>query len=216
MSQHPSRPQAAPPEGPERESQGPPLHSVSASNTATPDPGKRSLTPVELQKLQRVFGAGINYGTVCLVRLSRFVTTLNGSRAFVTGTTVNLPESDYLDLQKGRSFSLLVHELTHVWQFQHKGWGYVAEALWAQGFGDGYDYAKALRQGTPWRKMNPEQQAQMIEDAFKSGYFDAEGARFGLRRGLAALIRNGETPGTDFTDYTSVLVTALAELRKAP
>jgi hypothetical protein len=216
MSQEPSRPQAAPSEGTGRAPQVTPLHSVSASNPGTPDAGKRPLTPVELQKLQRVFGGGLTYGPVCLVRLSRFVTTLNGSRAFVTGNTVNLPESDYLALQSGRSFSLLVHELTHVWQFQRKGWGYVAESLWAQSFGDGYDYAKALRQGTPWRKMNPEQQAQMIEDAFKSGYFDAEGARFGLRRGLAALIRNGETPGTDFTDYTSVLVTALAELRKAP
>jgi hypothetical protein len=216
MSQEPSRPQAAPSEGPERQPQAAPLHTVSASTTGTPDPNKRSLTPGELQKLQRVFGGGINYGPVCLVRLSRFVTTLNGSRAFVTGNTVNLPESDYLAIQNGRSFSLLVHEMTHVWQFQRKGWGYVAEALWAQSFGDGYDYAKALRQGTPWKKMNPEQQGQMIEDAFKSGYFEAEGARFGLRRGLAAIIRSGQTPGTDFTDYTSVLVAALEELRKAP
>ncbi len=214
MSQEPSRPQAAPPGGPEREPQAPPLHSVSASPPVTPDPGKRSLTPVELQKLQRVFGGGIVFTHVCLVRLSRFIMTLNGSRAFVTGNTVNLPEPDYLAIQNGRSFSLLVHELTHVWQFQHKGWGYVAEALWAQGFGDGYNYAKALRQGTPWRKMNPEQQAQMIEDAFKAGYFDTEGARFGLRRGLAAILRSGQTADADFTDYTSVLVTALEELRK--
>jgi hypothetical protein len=212
MSQEPSRPQAAPPEAPGREA--PPLHGVSASPPATPDPGKRVLTPVELQKLQRVFGGGIVYKLVTVVRLSRFVMTLNGSRAFVTGNTVNLPEPDYLALLNGRSHSLLVHEMTHVWQFQHQGWGYVAQALWAQGFGDGYDYAKALRQGTPWRKMNPEQQAQMIEDAFKAGYFDAEGARFGLRRGLAAILRSGQTVDPDFTDYTPVLVTALEELRK--
>jgi hypothetical protein len=215
MSQEPSRPQAAPSEGPVGQPQAAPLHGVSASNTAAPDPGKRPLTPAETQKLQRVFGGGLNYGPVCLVKLSRFVTTLNGSRAFVTGNAVNLPESDYLAIQNGRSFPLLVHEMTHIWQFQRKGWGYVAEALWAQSFGDGYDYAKALRQGTAWRKMNPEQQAQMIEDAFKSGYFDVQGARFGLRRGLAAIIRPGDTPGTDFTDYTPILTAALEELRKA-
>lgn len=204
------RPQAVPPEGPPRES--PELRTVSAPAAASGD--KRPLTDAEKELLRGVFGEGISYGPVRLVRMAPVIAGINGSRAFVLGNTLNLPSSDYDSLVRGERAWLLVHESTHIWQYQHRGWGYVAEALWAQGFGDGYDYVKALRAGTPWRKMNPEQQAQLIQDAFWGRYFESPGARFGTVGKKGEVVRPGAPAPEGFTDYTSVLTTALEELRK--
>jgi hypothetical protein len=80
--------------------------------------------------------------------------------------------------------------------------------------GDGYDFAKALRDGKPWTKMNPEQQAQMIQDAFRGAYFDTPGALFGVLNEKGCVVRTNSKPPDGFTDYTSALVDALAVLRK--
>lgn len=68
--------------------------------------------------------------------------------------------------------SVLVHELVHVWQYQHGGWAYAAISLWAQhaalwrtGSRRGaYLWEDAIQQGLAWRDWNPEQQAQAIQD----------------------------------------------------
>jgi hypothetical protein len=194
------------------------LHAVGAAadpGTATAsDPNKRPLSEAEVQLLRRVFGEGLNYGRVRLVRMGAFFAQLNGSRAFVLGNEMNLPAWAYNDIARGKNLSLLVHESVHLWQYQHHGWGYVPAALWAQGFGDGYNYVKALRAGTPWRKMNPEQQAQLIQDAFRSGYFDAPGACFGVAGNSGAVVHPGAPPPQGFVDHTPVLVAALEELQK--
>jgi hypothetical protein len=64
---------------------------------------------------------------------------------------------------------LLVHELTHVWQYQHGGPDYLSKALWAQLVGDGYDWRKGLDAGKPWEALNPEQQAALLEEAYLAG-----------------------------------------------
>jgi hypothetical protein len=202
------RPRDVPPEA----QRAPGLRAVDGKAAASGD--KRSLSDAEKELLRGVFGEGISYGPVRVVRMAPLIAGLNGSRAFVLGNTLNIPSPDYDALLRGEKAWLLVHECTHIWQYQHHGWGYVAEALWAQGFGDGYDYVKALRAGTPWRKMNPEQQAQLIQDAFWGRYFEAPGARFGAVGKKGVVILPGELAPEDFTDYTSVLVAALEELRR--
>ncbi|MFY0565100.1 hypothetical protein ACN28E_14765 [Archangium lansingense] len=210
------RPQAVPPEG--RETEAPGLRAVEAADAKAAAPGgdKRSLSNAEVGLLRGVFGDGLDYKPMRLVRMAPFIASINGSRAFVLGNSLNLPPVDYDSLSRGEKTKawLLVHECTHVWQYQHHGLGYVAESLWAQGFGDGYDYVKALRAGKPWKKMNPEQQAQLIQDAFHGGYFEVPGVRFGAVGGKSAVLRySGKTPD-GFTDYTPVLVAAVEELRK--
>lgn len=209
------RPQAVPPEG--REQEAPGLRVVGAADAhaaAAPGGDKRSLSDAEVRLLRGVFGDGLDYRPVRLVRMAPLIASINGSRAFVLGNTLNVPSADYDALRRGEKAWLLVHESTHVWQYQHHGLGYVAESLWAQGFGEGYDYVKALRAGKPWKKMNPEQQAQLIQDAFHGGYFEAPGVRLGALGGKSAVLRHaGKTP-EGFTDYTPVLVAALEELRK--
>ena len=66
---------------------------------------------------------------------------------------------------------MLVHETTHVWQNQNGGTDYMTEAIYAQIFGEGYEYGDVILNGRTWFLLNPEQQAQLIEDAFRNGYF---------------------------------------------
>jgi hypothetical protein len=59
---------------------------------------------------------------------------LNGnpqSRAFVTDSLVNF------DVDDGLRRSTMIHELTHVWQYQTSGSQYLADAVYAQATGDG-------------------------------------------------------------------------------
>ena len=210
------RSQAVPPEGREQEAPGLRAVGAAASNAAASGGDKRSLSDAEVWLLREVFGDGLDYKPVRLVRMAPFIASINGSRAFVLGNTLNVPSPDYDAMWRGDKDKawLLVHECVHVWQYQHHGIGYVAESLWAQGFGDGYDYVKALRAGKPWAKMNPEQQAQLIQDAFHGGYFEVPGVRFGAVGGKGAVLRpEGKAP-EGFTDYTSVLVAAVAKLRE--
>jgi hypothetical protein len=209
------RPQDVPPG--RREQGAPGIQAVGAAADSASAPEhthKRPLNALEVQVLRGVFGDGISYGPVRLVRMAPFISQLNGSRAFVLGNTLNLPEREFIAISRGEHLDLLVHEATHIWQYQHQGWGYVADALWAQAFGDGYDYVKALRAGKPWRKMNPEQQAQMLQDAFRGGYFDAPGARFGVVGNTGTVVPSGEAPPDGFSDFTSVLAAAVEQLQK--
>lgn len=175
-------------------------------------PGTRPLLDTEEALLRKVFGAGLKYPPVRLTRMSTIVAAINGSRAFTLRNTLHLPARNYNAMAQYPS--LLVHEMVHVWQYQHDGLSYAPNALWAQVAGDGYDFAKALRQGKPWRKMNPEQQAQMIQEAFRAVYFDTANARFGLLKDKGIVVRPSAQPPEGFTDYTSVLVDAVALLRK--
>jgi hypothetical protein len=129
------------------------------------------------------------------------------------GNTINLPGKAHA--YPHQYVSIIIHELVHVWQYQHGGWGYVPNALKAQFIGDGYDFAKALRDGKPWAKMNPEQQGQMIQDAFRGAYFETPGARFGVLNNKGAVVRPGAQLPEGFTDYTSALLDALAVLQKS-
>jgi hypothetical protein len=95
-------------------------------------------------------------------------------RAFVIENTIHLPLP-----QNQVPNALLVHEATHVWQFQNGGHAYIADSLWAQTFGDGYQLEKGLAQGKGWAELNCEQQATLIEMAWAQGCFG--GAPFVVR-----------------------------------
>jgi outer membrane protein OmpA-like peptidoglycan-associated protein len=59
-----------------------------------------------------------------------------------------------------RARDVLVHELTHVWQFK-RGVNVKSSSLVAQQFGDGYDFPKGKEE--PWISYNVEQQANIVE-----------------------------------------------------
>lgn len=74
--------------------------------------------------------------------------------------------------------SVLLHELVHVWQYQHMGIVYIPRALHAQGTQQGYNYGGVENLKACWRAgkglkdFNLEQQADIIMDYYriKNGY----------------------------------------------
>jgi hypothetical protein len=129
--------------------------------TGLEPPGRR-LTEEEVARLRPIFSESLDYARV-RVKEGRLGLLGVSRRAFVHGDIVFVP---------GRGppeFGLLVHELTHVWQHQHGGTAYLSAALAAQWWGDGYNWRKAVGQALRWAQLNPEQQAQFIEDAALAG-----------------------------------------------
>jgi hypothetical protein len=69
--------------------------------------------------------------------------------------------------------SLLIHELTHVWQYQNLGIRYIPRALAAQRTSPGYNYGGeaalelALTSGKGLAFFNLEQQADLVEDYYR-------------------------------------------------
>jgi hypothetical protein len=67
----------------------------------------------------------------------------------------------------------LIHELTHIWQFQNRGTGYVSDSLSHQlagilGSGDrNAAYAYAIVPGMAFDRYTAEQQAMIVEDYYR-------------------------------------------------
>ena len=127
---------------------------------------RRPLTGEERALLGRVFDGALDVERVVvrealsgLINVSR--------RAFVIENVIHLPMPPHT-----APAHLLVHEATHVWQFQHGGHAYIADSVVAQTVGDGYQLEKGLLQGQRWPELNCEQQATLVEEAFRQGCFD--------------------------------------------
>ncbi|MCY1042680.1 hypothetical protein OV208_15250 [Corallococcus sp. bb12-1] len=136
------------------------------------EPVGRKLTGEEMAALHAVYGDSIDYTKIQLKEGNAGLLTVGG-RPFTHGDTIYVPEG-WLPLTP----DTLVHEAAHVWQHQHGGNDYMSEALAAQLFGDGYKFEKALREGKAWEEMNPEQQAEMLEQAYAKGCFKTPPAPF--------------------------------------
>jgi hypothetical protein len=132
------------------------------------------LTAAEVAAAEAVLGKGaIRFGDVRIAEggLLELVFRLNKKRAFATWHTVNLPEEG----RHGRSnSSLLVHELTHVYQYERVGTVYIGQALQAQRrLGRrAYDYGgpagllEARAAGKRYNDYNREQQGQIAQDYY--------------------------------------------------
>ncbi len=75
---------------------------------------------------------------------------------------------------------VLMHEMTHVWQYEQAGAIYMPQAIHAQVWGGGYEYggAAGLRAaqaaGKGYSSFNREQQAQIVQDFFKKTQSDPD------------------------------------------
>lgn len=127
------------------------------------EPVGRSLTNDEITELRKVYGDSLDYSQIRVKEGDDLMTV--GGNARTVGNTIYVPEGKVTK-------ELLVHESGHVWQFQHGGDDYMGEALWAQTFGDAYDYEKGISEGKSWSQLDPEQQAALLQNAYKNGYFD--------------------------------------------
>lgn len=119
----------------------------------------RELTAAEKEKARKVFGNAIDYGLVRVDSRALLGPSWTG-RAYVSFHTINAwgPLNDHT----------LIHELTHVWQYENKGAMYMPRAIHAQGTVEGYNYTFAALQanGGNLDAFNYEQQGQILGDYY--------------------------------------------------
>lgn len=153
--------------------------------------GGRQLTADEKKTLEGVFGKGLDTSKlrVATAPQALFDKLPRETPAFTVGNTIVVNPKYTLDN------AMLVHEAAHAWQFQNGGVDYLPKALVAQNLGQGYDWQKGLASGRSFSSLNPEQQAQMLQDAFTSGYFTSGSFKAGG------------------TDYTAVMDAAMKDVR---
>jgi hypothetical protein len=132
---------------------------------------QRNLADHEIAYAKRIFDNAIDYRSVRVTRGS----ALAFFSATALGNTINLQAdhfvADTLNLSDG-GLLVLIHELAHVWQYQHSGIGYIGSSLGAQFLAwattgsrrGAYDWRKAQQQKIPWVRWSAEQQAQCFSD----------------------------------------------------
>jgi len=125
----------------------------------------RPMTLDEKRIAESVFGKRINYSLVGLDSNS-WPVKKGRAQAYVGFHTINFFNSipDHV----------LIHELTHIWQYRKHGSFYITESLYAQRWGGGYNYGgmDALEKNKDQGLMafNFEQQAEIVEDAYRSKF----------------------------------------------
>ncbi len=135
----------------------------------------RPLTEDEIASLRTVYGDSIDYSQIQVKEDVGGLLGMSG-RAFTIGNTIYIPEG------AETTDSLLVHEAGHAWQFQHGGLDYISDALIGRYLGgEGYNIGLALVDGKSWDELNPEQQAELLEQAFLNGFFESDNAAFMIR-----------------------------------
>lgn len=127
-------------------------------------PGVRDLYDWEKELARSVFGDSIRYGRVRIDERA-WIGPRQYRICYVSANTINT--------WGGMNNSLLVHELVHVWQYQHLGLVYIPRSLRAQRSKAGYNYGGAtyLTKYKELNKMifdfNPEQQADIVSDYYR-------------------------------------------------
>jgi hypothetical protein len=155
-------------------------------------PLTRTLYAWEIQEARRVFGESLAYERVRIHECARWPATLDRIGRRLKGmppperpNAVTLGNHCYFPVRLPQAppepetdefyhLLWLIHELTHVWQFQQYGWRYLFRSLSAQ-FGLGaavYDFGgeegllQAILDGLCLRDFNPEQQGDICRDYY--------------------------------------------------
>ncbi|MCL4870826.1 MAG: DUF4157 domain-containing protein [Anaerolineae bacterium] len=130
----------------------------------------RPLTGDEISAGSELLGpSAVRWGDVRVAEggLLELIFALNNKRAYVMFHTINLPSGEGTDT--------VVHELTHVYQYEKAGSLYLGEAIHAQATrGSGaYNYGgpdglvAAQAGGRPFSSFNREEQAQIAQDYYR-------------------------------------------------
>jgi hypothetical protein len=148
----------------------------------------RVLTPSETQEAHRVFGNALRYDRVRVHEDATWTNALDRIGRRLKGTTEQAPPPNAVTLgyhcffpqRLSETFDLwdmawLIHELTHVRQFEQMGWSYLARALWAQLAQKKKAYDIPMpedlrsRRGQGWRmsRFNLEQQGNLVSRCYR-------------------------------------------------
>lgn len=147
------------------------------------------LTDEEYTAVQPIFGTkNLRYQDVRIAEggILNLIFRYNGGLAFATWYTVHLPYREKVGqgtaVSNRSNLPLLVHELTHVFQYHHVGSRYLGEALYVliSTQRDCYQYGgisglkSSWQQGKTFPQFNREQQAQIIQDYFMNSQKNQE------------------------------------------
>jgi len=129
------------------------------------------LSKAEINAASSVLGtSAIRYGAVRVAEggLLGLIFRLNRSRAFTTFHTINLPKSGG---NSRSNLEIVVHELTHVYQFELVGSIYIWQAIRAQRaagywYGGWQQLEEDWSNGKHFRDYNREQQGQIAQDYY--------------------------------------------------
>lgn len=127
-------------------------------------PGQRKLTAREIALVRSVFSNHVDYRKVQL-----------DTRAYLGPRQFGFAYVGFYVINSWGSLTdpRLIHELIHVWQYQHLGSVYIPRALWAQHAGGGYDYGGEARLCAVYKKggslldFNYEQMGEVVADYFR-------------------------------------------------
>ncbi len=138
------------------------------------------LTAAEHTAVQSLFGPNnLRYQDVRLAEggILNLIFRYNGGLAFATWYTIHLPLKRRVGetaVSNRKNLPLLIHELTHVFQYHHVGSRYLGEAIYylvttsrnCYQYGGSAGLRTCWQQGQAFRQFNREQQAQIIQDYF--------------------------------------------------
>jgi hypothetical protein len=131
-------------------------------------PLDRPLDSREREVLRRVYGDAVALDNVRIVagKAGLFSVT---PRPFTLGNRLLMQAVDTVS-----EVDVLVHECGHIWQHQHLGPRYIADALWAQWSyqwrgGNAYDWRQESRAKACWQDFNFEAQAEFLSAVFRGG-----------------------------------------------
>ncbi|MBX2813089.1 MAG: hypothetical protein KTR25_14840 [Myxococcales bacterium] len=123
----------------------------------------RPLTDIERHLLRSVFHGALDVAPLCIKHGPCGLASLS-DRPFVHGHVLYLHG---WPLEP----AILVHEAVHWWQYQHGGTDYMVDSICSQYWGKGYDWQQSY-DCIDWPGLETEQQAQLVEDAFRAGFFE--------------------------------------------
>ncbi|HXC95268.1 MAG TPA: hypothetical protein VNU92_06180 [Edaphobacter sp.] len=117
----------------------------------------RPLTPDEKTLLLKIFGSSINLDSVQTV-----YTTLGvEGRPYTFGNTIRIPPHTKFDA------ATLVHETTHVWQYQTMGTAYLSDSAFHQLTQGSKAYDVQLVPGKSFFDYTAEQQAMIVQKYYE-------------------------------------------------
>lgn len=139
------------------------------------------LTAVELTAVLPIFGPrNLRYQDVRIAQggILHLIFRYNGGLAFATWYTIHLPMTRETGrgtaVSSRQNLPLLVHELTHIFQYHHVGSRYLGEAIYylvttsrnCYQYGGHANLRTCHQQGQRFCHFNREQQAQIVQDYF--------------------------------------------------
>jgi len=125
---------------------------------------KRKLDQHEQMILDSIFHSSLKTSEIYIVEKG-FVLDKLSKRALAAGNTI------YFKGEYGSppSFYKLVHEATHVWQYQNYGYDYLGGSVLEQAEGEAYIWLDDVLKGKEWKDLGIEKQAKYLEDLFLIG-----------------------------------------------